>query len=224
MTVWSGLNHLSKDGQWRAFTPDNSDYPEGPCGSVAADGVGGVWVGSISWVISMHFYWDGGLAHLMADGTWEVYDPNSVLPGNDVYSITPDGKGGVWFDTGFGIAHLTFGDPTAPAAPIASQSVYQEGDRLLITLPDLPLGKYQYLAALLPGPMLYVIPSLNHLAPYNGYGIPQWTGEKSVVDLQVPSGFPKGSYVVFLIRMTVETNPVGNQQNWELGSMVFEIQ
>jgi ligand-binding sensor domain-containing protein len=65
--------------------------------SLLSDNKGGVWVGTI-----------GGLAHLKADGTWQVFNTdNSNLPGNYVVKLLSNEQGGVWIGTsGGGLAHL----------------------------------------------------------------------------------------------------------------------
>jgi ligand-binding sensor domain-containing protein len=92
-----GLAHLLADRTWEVFDTSNSKLPADQTTTLAADGQGGLWIGTLK-----------GLAHLHADKTWEVFTPsNSQLPEESVMSLATDGQGGVWIGTMMsGIAHL----------------------------------------------------------------------------------------------------------------------
>jgi len=65
--------------------------------ALISDKQGGVWVGTF----------EDGLAHLKADGYWEVFNTdNSNLPSNEVKALLSDEQGGVWVGTDGGLAHL----------------------------------------------------------------------------------------------------------------------
>ena len=63
--------------------------------SLIADGAGGIWIGTGSWL------GEGGLAHYDGYGAWEVFnEDNSGLPDNWVSTLISDGGGGIWIGTG----------------------------------------------------------------------------------------------------------------------------
>jgi len=106
-----GLAHLHADDTWEVFTKDNSDLPDNRVYSLELDGNGGVWVGAHSNSVSYRqpdgsWRGRGGLAHLQADGTWEVFTKdNSDLPSNHINFLESDGNGGIWVASDHFLAH-----------------------------------------------------------------------------------------------------------------------
>ncbi len=127
-TYSDGLARLGADGTWTVYhvdykhsvlpgedvidTPANSGLLSNDVRSLAADGAGGLWIGTSS-----------GLVRLDADGIWTVYHAgyrhwnsetgkyidipaNSGLPSNDVRSLAADGTGGLWIGTSSDLARL----------------------------------------------------------------------------------------------------------------------
>lgn len=78
------------------FLTENSGLPHDGINILLSDGIGGLWIGT-----------GGGLAHLGADNTWQVFNTeNSGLPHNSIFSLLADGSGGLWVGTAKGgLAH-----------------------------------------------------------------------------------------------------------------------
>ncbi|GEM_PF-918216 len=105
-TLWVG-NHQSGNGGLEqreatkgklitTFLTENSELPNNTIQAFLSDGMGGLWIGT-----------GGGLAHLGADNTWQVFNTeNSGLPHNSIFSLLADGSGGLWVGMGKnGLAH-----------------------------------------------------------------------------------------------------------------------
>jgi len=105
-TLWVG-NHQSGNGGLEqreatkgklitTFLTENSELPNNTIQAFLSDGMGGLWIGT-----------GGGLAHLRADNTWQVFNTeNSGLPHNGIFSLLVDGSGGLWVGTAKGgLAH-----------------------------------------------------------------------------------------------------------------------
>ncbi|MBF0231019.1 MAG: hypothetical protein HQK63_15735 [Desulfamplus sp.] len=76
--------------------------PENEVTSLVADGSGGLWIGTGSWISDV-----GGLAHLQADGTWEKFSVAVLeLTSVAITSLLLDGNGGIWIGTSDGLIHL----------------------------------------------------------------------------------------------------------------------
>jgi ligand-binding sensor domain-containing protein len=105
-TSSGGIAHLKADNTWQVFNIDNSNLSYfNHVNAILSDAQGGVWVG----IINDFDFFSGGLAHLKADGTWQVFNTdNSNLPSNFVSTLLSDDQGGLWIGTYRGLAHLTF--------------------------------------------------------------------------------------------------------------------
>jgi ligand-binding sensor domain-containing protein len=96
--IWVGthreLAYFRKNGFF--LKKNNSELPDSKILAIVSDEQGGIWIGTEL----------GGLAHLQADGSWQVFNrDNSNLPSNKVNTLLSDGQGGIWLGTE-GIAHL----------------------------------------------------------------------------------------------------------------------
>jgi len=108
-----GLAHLKVDGSLEIFNKGNSNLSSNYINALISDEQGGLWVGT-GFVHKVFVERDlvpikddGGLAHLKADGTWEVFnEDNSNLPDNWVKALLSDEQGGIWVGTSGGLAHL----------------------------------------------------------------------------------------------------------------------
>jgi len=101
-TLWVGTGGLEKrnasTGELEKVYLNTDGLPSNNVYALLSDEQGGVWVGT----------YDGGLAHLKVDGSWQVFNTdNSNLPSNDVNALISDEQGGFWVGTwGGGLAHL----------------------------------------------------------------------------------------------------------------------
>jgi ligand-binding sensor domain-containing protein len=104
-TDYGGLAHLKADGSWQFFDTDNSNLPSNGVNVLLSDEQGRVWIGLSD--LDREDFRVGGLAHLKADGSWQIFNKdNSELPHNWVETLIADDKGGVWIGTLGGLAHL----------------------------------------------------------------------------------------------------------------------
>jgi len=93
-----GLAHLYSDGKVKAFTTENSELPNKLIESLLADGKGGVWVGAK--------YGVDDLAHLHANGDWEIFTKDDSGTQNYAYSLLSDGNDGIWIGNNRGLIHF----------------------------------------------------------------------------------------------------------------------
>jgi len=146
-----------------------------------------------------------------------VVDPGSPAA---AYAATDEG---VFVSSGIG-----GGDGNPPLAPAPSQQVYRDGDRLLVTLPELPAGMTPYLAVAIPGGAAFLITGTNEIAAFDGQSLPPWSGAETVLDLPLgaPAGvlLPTGLYTVFLLQVPEGVDPLEDTDSWELGSAVFTVE
>jgi ligand-binding sensor domain-containing protein len=104
-TVIDGLAHRKADSSWEVFNTDNSKIPSNSIKALLSDDQGGVWIGTSD--VFVGYDGDEGIAHLKADGTWQVFNiDNSNLPSNDIRAILSDNQGGVWIGTLSGLTLL----------------------------------------------------------------------------------------------------------------------
>ena len=95
---WDGVDYVGGglvkfDGtNWTVYNTSNSGIPDNFIRSIAIDGRGIKWIGTL----------DSGLVRF--DGTdWKIYNTlNSSLPSNDVYSIVIDSNENKWIGTWYG--------------------------------------------------------------------------------------------------------------------------
>jgi len=90
----SGVIHYHADGTWEVFKQTHAGLPDNDVTTILTDALGDIWVGT----------YNGGLAHLTANGAWELFDKNTGLPSNQVNSLISDGFGGLWIGTNEGLA------------------------------------------------------------------------------------------------------------------------
>jgi len=93
-----GLAHLYSDGKVKTFTTENSELPNNLIESLLADGNGGVWVGAK--------YGVDDLAHLHANGDWEIFTKEDSGTQNYAYSLLSDGNDGIWIGNNRGLIHF----------------------------------------------------------------------------------------------------------------------
>jgi len=110
--------------------------------------------------------------------------------------------------------------------PIISmiKRVYRKDDTLRFSLPYLPANQVQYLGAGLPGGTILIFSDLGNYVAYdeNITELPVWQGGDKV-ELSV-AGLSKGEYTVYLLRLPVGVEPLTNQEQWALGSSVFQVE
>ncbi|OQW90768.1 MAG: hypothetical protein BWK78_06220 [Thiotrichaceae bacterium IS1] len=82
------------------FYAENGYLPDNTINALLFDGIGGLWIGT-----------KGGLAHLSADQTWQVFNTeNSGLPDGAIFSLLRDSSNGLWIGTNTGgLAHYADG-------------------------------------------------------------------------------------------------------------------
>jgi ligand-binding sensor domain-containing protein len=97
-----GLAHFYSDGKVKAFTTENSELPNNVIKSLLADGNGGVWIGAR--------YGVDDLAHLHANGDWEIFTKEDSGLQNYAYSLLSDGNSGIWIGNGRGLIHFHAND------------------------------------------------------------------------------------------------------------------
>jgi ligand-binding sensor domain-containing protein len=116
-TYVAGIGHLHANGSWEIFNSENSELRNDRISSLQSDGKGGIWIGTSAELVVENFISsDGlilkneanGLAHLHADGHWDIFDAdNFPLSDNWVFALVSDNEGGVWVGTFLGnLAHL----------------------------------------------------------------------------------------------------------------------
>jgi len=112
--TWNGVAHFHADDTWEVFDTNNSILPHDKINALQLDGNGGIWVATGTGLtidenntLAKLVEGEGGLAHIHANGTLEVFDSkNSGLPNEDVRALLPDNSGGIWVGTGGGLAHF----------------------------------------------------------------------------------------------------------------------
>ncbi len=91
-----GLLHMTSDGQWITFNKTNG-LPANDIQSLYFDQyTNELWVGTGYQRYSEYIGEAGGIAHRFSDGTWEIFNKETVMLQNSVQSIQPDGRGGLW--------------------------------------------------------------------------------------------------------------------------------
>ncbi len=102
---------------------------------LAADGMGGVWIGGRSFYCNFRCYSapdnEGGVAHYDGRGNWQLFTPaNSAIPGYNVGGLSSDGNGGLW------VAVNKYGSADRTAiTPKHAIAHYQNGAWQTIELP-----------------------------------------------------------------------------------------
>ncbi len=121
----------------------------------------------------------------------------------------------------------TFTLPQGPdplATPVPSQSLYQSGDPLRITVPAVSGPTIQYVAMMVPGlDGLLMVTDTNAFSMFEGRLNP-WSGGELVVDLPNVAGLPLGTYTTFLLRVPAGVDPLVNPDAWKLGQATFVVE
>ena len=119
---WFGtLNGLaSYDGEeWRIWNTANSPLPANQVNDLVFDGEGMLWIAT-----------SGGAAVFDGEGRWVVFtSKNSLLPAGNIYKISVNRQGDVWFGSDTkGLAKLSGFTMPAPevAAPVAEEKPTEE--------------------------------------------------------------------------------------------------
>ncbi|MEK8018500.1 MAG: two-component regulator propeller domain-containing protein, partial [Candidatus Parabeggiatoa sp.] len=95
-----GLAHVDADGKVKqTFTTKNSYLPNDLIKSLLADGKGGVWIGTQYGTVD-------DLAHLDADGNWDIFKEDDSGLKNYAYCLLSDDKNGIWMGNHRGLIHF----------------------------------------------------------------------------------------------------------------------
>lgn len=87
--LFSASLFVARAQEWTVYDMGNSPLPSTTVRSLAADGAGGIWVGT-----------DWGLCHFSEGAEWVVYqEGTSPLLENDVRSLAVDAAGRLWIGT-----------------------------------------------------------------------------------------------------------------------------
>jgi len=82
--------------------------------------------------------------------------------------------------------------------PVVSQSIYQNGDTIKITIPataTAPVEQSQYFGVGLPENLgIFLADDLNQFHPFDGISLLEWRGGKTAVDIPVTQDLPRGTY------------------------------
>ena len=94
----NGLAHRMWDETWEVFTSENSDLPPRIVSALTSDTDGNIWCGTAGDLYQDNYY---ELIHMEENGLWTIFEnDNAILPGNStIYSLLPDGHGGIWVGT-----------------------------------------------------------------------------------------------------------------------------
>ncbi|MEK8017712.1 MAG: two-component regulator propeller domain-containing protein, partial [Candidatus Parabeggiatoa sp.] len=108
--------------------------------------------------------------------------------------------------------------------PIPSQTVYQAGDQVRVTLPALPADQKQYIAVSYPDQSLYFMTGLNGLVLFDGRSVPVWEDSGKVAIDQPVTEFPKGEYIVYLLRLPTWIDLLSHPEEWRIGFSTFRVE
>ncbi len=108
--------------------------------------------------------------------------------------------------------------------PIPSQTVYQAGEQLRVNLPALPADQKQYIAVSYPDQTLYFMTGLNGLVFFDGSSVPVWEDSGNVAIDQPVTAFPKGEYVVYLLRLPAWIDLLSHPEEWRIGFSTFRVE
>ncbi|SEH08908.1 ligand-binding sensor domain-containing protein [Candidatus Venteria ishoeyi] len=110
--------------------------------------------------------------------------------------------------------------------PKPSQEVFNNGDVLRVTLPELPDDKDSYVGINLPENQgVFMLAGYNQLMPLASITEPPlWQGGTQMLDLPINSAFPHGDYLLYLLRVPKRSNPLLNTDNWELSVGTFSVE
>jgi len=108
--------------------------------------------------------------------------------------------------------------------PISSQTVYHEGDTLRVTLPALPADQVQYVALSYPDQTLYFLTGLNGLVFFDGTSVPVWQESGEVAVEKPVTDFPKGDYIVYLLRLPAGIDLLSHPEEWMIGFSTFRVE
>ncbi len=108
--------------------------------------------------------------------------------------------------------------------PIPSQTVYQAGEQLRVNLPALPANEKQYIAVSYPDQTLYFMTGLNGLVLFDGSSVPVWEDSGKVAIDQPVTEFPKGEYIVYLLRLPAWIDLLSHPEEWRIGFSTFRVE
>jgi ligand-binding sensor domain-containing protein len=108
--------------------------------------------------------------------------------------------------------------------PIPSQTVYQAGEQLRLTLPALPADQKQYIAVSYPDQSLYFMTGLNGFVLFDGRSVPVWEDSGKVAIDQPVTAFPKGEYIVYLLRLPAWIDLLSHPEEWRIGFSTFRVE
>ncbi len=110
------------------------------------------------------------------------------------------------------------------ANPLVSQTVYQLGDTLRVTLPTVPAGPDQYVGISYPNGTLELLNQFNSFIPFDHVTFPVWSGGDVAIEMPVTVDLPSGLYTIYLLRMPIGVSPLSmKMENWALGVTVFTV-
>jgi len=108
--------------------------------------------------------------------------------------------------------------------PILSQTIYYDGDIVRVSLPVLPADQKQYVALYYPDKTLYFLTGLNSLDIFDGSSVPVWQESGDVAIEMLVTDFPKGEYIVYLLRIPALIDLLNYPEEWRIGFSTFRVE
>jgi signal transduction histidine kinase/CheY-like chemotaxis protein/ligand-binding sensor domain-containing protein len=108
--------------------------PSNTLSAIYQDREGSIWIGMSG----------GGLARWLGYGTWDAWTDNDGLPHPMVWSITGDGKGGVWCGNDLQLAHVDANGHVSTMGPKGQRiyGVWRDGNGIVWTGGRGQVGRY----------------------------------------------------------------------------------
>ncbi len=108
--------------------------------------------------------------------------------------------------------------------PVPSQTRYQAGDALRVTIPEAPAGITQYVGLVIPDfESLLLVTDVNQVALFEGTLWP-WAGTgNTVLELPDVADLPLGTYTVILLQIPSGEEALSDTAQWQLGQTAFVI-
>lgn len=112
----------------------------------------------------------------------------------------------------------------SPPQPVVSRTVTDDGENIIVTIPEKTSATDYYVAWLFPqGSALFIMTNLNSSILFDGT-LPMWAGGTQVISLTEPSSFPGGTYQVYLITSATGVDPLTHLDQVQFGMVEFTLQ